>query len=373
VNSRNQSLDVLRGIAMLLVLGRHFNYFPLWRRAGWIGVDLFFVLSGFLISGLLFQEYKNTGRLDVRRFILRRGLKIWPSYYLLILATMLFYVFIARASEHPFPKHEVAVSALFIRNYFGADGFNFLAHTWSLAVEEHFYLLLPLLLLMLIRLRALRLIPWLFTLLAIGCLALRFWIPQTPFAWATHLRMDGLFAGVALGYLYHFRKKAFRWLTGHYALIICAFCIAPAFVLQPESRFMQTAGLSLLMIGFTFLVAWSVVRSSQNVPTHLLARIGFYSYSIYLWHFLFSRLFNMFFPASLIGFLTGISGAIVCGSAAACMIEVPVLTLREHWLPSLSKPLIYAAPRRPVSSEGNKSHHLCLHWEHSGILDLRKQ
>ena len=133
MNSRNQSLDVLRGIAILLVLGRHFNYFPLWRQAGWIGVDLFFVLSGFLISGLLFQEYKNTGKLDVRRFILRRGLKIWPSYYLLILATMLFYVFIARASEHPFPKHEVAVSALFIRNYFGADGFNFLAHTWSLA------------------------------------------------------------------------------------------------------------------------------------------------------------------------------------------------------------------------------------------------
>ena len=59
MNSRNQSLDVLRGIAILLVLGRHFNYFPLWRQAGWIGVDLFFVLSGFLISGLLFGNTRT--------------------------------------------------------------------------------------------------------------------------------------------------------------------------------------------------------------------------------------------------------------------------------------------------------------------------
>src|SRR5438552_10759297 len=64
---RNRSLDVLRGVAVLLVIGHHHPYFPIWHRAGGVGVDLFFVLSGFLISGLLFSEYKRSGRIDFLR------------------------------------------------------------------------------------------------------------------------------------------------------------------------------------------------------------------------------------------------------------------------------------------------------------------
>ena len=65
---RSQSLDVLRGIAILLVLGRHAPYYVLWTRVGWTGVWLFFVLSGFLISGLLFREFKERGTIDLSRF-----------------------------------------------------------------------------------------------------------------------------------------------------------------------------------------------------------------------------------------------------------------------------------------------------------------
>jgi peptidoglycan/LPS O-acetylase OafA/YrhL len=86
---RVRQLDILRAIAVLLVLGRHEHANALWRRCGWVGVDLFFVLSGFLISGLLFSEYKKRGRLDLPRFYIRRGLKIYPSFYVLILATFL--------------------------------------------------------------------------------------------------------------------------------------------------------------------------------------------------------------------------------------------------------------------------------------------
>src|ERR1043166_5890812 len=85
---RIHSLDFLRGLAVLLVLFRHLpndntsGVLHFIQAIGWTGVDLFFVLSGFLISGLLFTEFNRTGKLDVKRFWLRRGMKIWPSYFL---------------------------------------------------------------------------------------------------------------------------------------------------------------------------------------------------------------------------------------------------------------------------------------------------
>ena len=79
------------------MLGRHFRHYTLWTKVGWIGVDLFFVLSGFLISGLLFTEYQRHGSIDFWRFILRRGLKIWPAYYLLLAVTAVFSLLVCRA------------------------------------------------------------------------------------------------------------------------------------------------------------------------------------------------------------------------------------------------------------------------------------
>src|ERR1035441_4294981 len=89
---RNTNLDALRGIAILMVLGRHaglavdylhatnpFTFYTM--RIGWAGVDLFFVLSGFLISGLLFADYSQWGRIHLKRFYIRRGFKIWPAFY----------------------------------------------------------------------------------------------------------------------------------------------------------------------------------------------------------------------------------------------------------------------------------------------------
>src|ERR1051325_7889657 len=88
MNQRNQSLDVLRGVAVLLVIAYHYPYFSIMKIA-WIGVDLFFVLSGFLISGLLFLEIQRTGSIRIGRFLLRRGFKIYPAFYFYILLTAL--------------------------------------------------------------------------------------------------------------------------------------------------------------------------------------------------------------------------------------------------------------------------------------------
>src|SRR5580698_10147645 len=98
---RNVNLDALRAIAILMVLGRHGGETlallgavtlssRFITRIGWAGVDLFFVLSGFLVSGLLFKGYQERRRSDVSRFYIRRGLKIWPSLYTLIAVGLLF-------------------------------------------------------------------------------------------------------------------------------------------------------------------------------------------------------------------------------------------------------------------------------------------
>lgn len=103
---RNQNLDVLRRIPILLVLGRHFDVFPLWTRIGWAGVDLFFVLSGFLISGLLFTEKLRFGTIRIRRLYVRRALKIYAPFYAYLTVTFA----LLRAAHQP-------ESAFFLRRF----------------------------------------------------------------------------------------------------------------------------------------------------------------------------------------------------------------------------------------------------------------
>jgi peptidoglycan/LPS O-acetylase OafA/YrhL len=86
---RQKSLDFLRGI-VILVLFRHSNVVEILTQIGWIGVDLFFVLSGFLVSGLLFKEYITYGSINAKLFFIRRGLKIYPLFYFAILLTVAF-------------------------------------------------------------------------------------------------------------------------------------------------------------------------------------------------------------------------------------------------------------------------------------------
>ena len=342
-SGRNVSLDVLRCFAILLVLGRHLPYYRLWSRIGWVGVDLFFVLSGFLVSGLLFSEFKSTGRLDFKRFIIRRGFKIWPPFYGFLAATAMLFV----AGHHGVPWNSLLVSSVFLQNY-SHDPLitnGVFVHLWSLAVEEHFYILLPLLLTVLSlvprKKNVFDWIPRIFIFLAITCLLLRsFLLPAGHLAWATHYNIDNLFAGVLLGYLYHFKKPWFQKMTGHYALLIALVFCAPAAWLDTYSRFMQTIGLTFLMIGFSFLLAWCVDRAPQSRLGTRLARpfalIGFYSYSIYLWHMYCYVAFKSMGSTAL-AFWTSVAISIGLGILMSKLIEIPSLAAREKWFPSINR------------------------------------
>lgn len=144
LGNRIPSLDGLRAIAVTLVVLKHMSsshaFGPdyLWRlQLGDLGVRVFFVISGFLITHLLMLERESKGRIDLPAFYLRRCLRIFPAYFA-FLGLMLLAMAVDLQNA---PLKQFAVAALYLSNYL--DTPNFLGHTWSLSVEEQFYLLWP--------------------------------------------------------------------------------------------------------------------------------------------------------------------------------------------------------------------------------------
>lgn len=357
---RIKRLDVLRFVAVMLVLVCHGQIVPIFSRIGWVGVDLFFVLSGFLISGLLYSEFKRRGGISLRRFFIRRGLKIYPAFYVMVLVT-----FIARRILHQTtPLGPYLREIFFVQNY----NIGIWAHTWTLGVEEHFYIFLPIFFLLLLRYsrdqdNPFNSVPLAFTIIAVSCFLLRattiYLTPAARFVspmvrTPTHDRMDSLFFGVFISYFCHFRpavierlfdstrkRIAVGLLVG--ALLACSFC-------STENHFLLTFGLSFLYLGFGGLLLMST-QIHDVLPSWLAglvqwvgtacAFVGTYSYSIYLWHGPFQafapgvlrRLFQIRFD-SLQQFWFYMIGSIVFGILMATLIEFPVLRLRDRLYPA---------------------------------------
>jgi peptidoglycan/LPS O-acetylase OafA/YrhL len=132
-------LDGYRAVAVLLVIVYHFGHS--WVPGG-LGVLMFFVLSGFLITWLLLREEDSRGRVSLRGFYLRRGLRIFPAFYAYFLVGLVYLL----VRQVPVPWGHAASSLLYVSNYY--EGVvrppeSFVSHTWSLAIEEQFYLLWP--------------------------------------------------------------------------------------------------------------------------------------------------------------------------------------------------------------------------------------
>ncbi len=382
VASRVLQLDVLRGVAILMVLGRHHPLYPSdsgvfeplfasWKNFGWSGVDFFFVLSGFLIGGLLFRELNQQGALDVKRFMIRRGLKIWPAYFLLILAA--FALTLLRFHSLTAAWHIMWPNFLHVQNYVeNAD--RPAEQTWSLAVEEHFYLMLPLLLLLLWRFgkpRFLWLLPLVSLLVAAFCLLARLRINAIPLdavmhTFATHLRIDSMFCGVLLAYLFHFHPERWKqWSRYPFVLLLAGFAL-----LVPVARanlettpWVYSWGFCLLYLGYGLILMGALAWPKRATP-HVLARslawVGVCSYPIYLWHgFLAQRPSEWLsrhthLPATLewlLITLVYLSLAIASGALLGLLVDKPVLRLRNRLFPARAS--VFSAPDRkpPVFSE----------------------
>lgn len=307
-NNRLREIDFLRGCAIILVLLRHSFLFQFTVNMGWIGVDLFFVLSGFLVSGLLFKEHLKYGSINPGRFLIRRGFKIYPIFYL----SYIFYL-VPIIQKSGLDLRGLFADLTFSQNYFWGYGYAY-PTSWSLAVEEHFYFALAFFLWLGLRKKYIKLeVPASLKglsqteirIIAVMLICLCFRVYQNAFhsemsaqnITMTHLRIDSLLSGVLISYLFYFRREyleaVFRkykyWLS---VLSIAAISWTP-FMDPLRSFFIKTIGFSLLYLSFSFLLVSFLLIKNINEKLNrffttqvvdLISKIGFCSYSIYIVH-----------------------------------------------------------------------------------------
>ncbi|HEY1808681.1 MAG TPA: acyltransferase [Acidobacteriaceae bacterium] len=345
--ARSIELDFVRGIAILLVMGLHFVTVPTrnplflilqypGKRFGGAGVDIFFVLSGFLVGGLLMKEYSKTEALDAKRFILRRGLKIWPQYYVFILLEII-------THAHPL-KTFLWQNLLHVQNYTGSS----ISHSWSLAVEEHFYLALAFGMGWMVRRKwtAGRMLTVFLLVMAVVFVSRTicfFTLGHHSAFEDTHNRIDSLLCGVILALLFYFFPERFAFISRRKLPLALIVGLVVIFLCTVQSNLISdTIGLTLLYLGaaaFLLLVYSHSQRIRQWLVYRIIAAIGVYSYAIYLYQNSIrypSLHIAMHFPAPLrwpVLMIFQYSAAILAGVIMTRLVEWPFLRYRDRILP----------------------------------------
>jgi peptidoglycan/LPS O-acetylase OafA/YrhL len=297
-------LDGIRGIAILLVLAQHINL-PSSTLAGLVGVNLFFVLSGYLITSLLIKEQDKTGRIDLRRFYERRIRRLIPALVAVLIATGVLMVAFGRIADYPF---QAIVSLFYAADIAKAMNLNlgYLGHTWSLALEEQFYLIWPALLIFLPR----RFLAPIAIIGIVVAVALQFLlVPDNVLA---HFRPDVRADAILWGCLIALVPVAIpRWasIAGLIGVIVLSF--TPFW--WPHAISVASVLSALVVAG-----AGSLTRGLCVGP---LVRIGQISYGMYLWHAIPVGLFE---KETLAGN--------VFAMAAVVAITIGVALISERWI-----------------------------------------
>ena len=341
------ALDGLRGVAIALVVAFHAFGRP---RGGTLGVDLFFVLSGFLITALLLEEHETTGRIDVRRFYLRRARRLLPALAVLLASFLLVGVAAAAAGSFQ-PRIFVGIGAAvtYSSNIVVAASPSAvpagLVHLWSLAAEEQFYLVWPLVVVLLLRIGSVRLVAKALVVLIALAVVYRVQLVMRGAStgrvyYAPDTHADSLLIGCvfaccfvrgALPRAILSRTRARSTVGG------AAFCLVIATALLITQLPWRMA-YELLVIPTGFALAAGILIASAvsggSVLAHALSArplvaLGGISYSLYLWHLPVlvalagtSRSLNL-------RSVTAVALAIVAAAASRRLVELPFLSRRR--------------------------------------------
>jgi peptidoglycan/LPS O-acetylase OafA/YrhL len=355
--TRHFGLDTLRALAILVVMLYHLTIFgELPSRIlpvtdfGWMGVDLFFVLSGFLIGQQALKPYLTGQRLAIVEFYRRRAYRILPAY--LVVLALYFLVPGWRESPRLPPLWKFLTFTMNFGISFDRHAFS---HAWSLCVEEHFYLVLPLLVVLLMRRPSVRkTVTVLVSVLLFGILLRAFLITHYPddvwtgIYYPSYTRLDGLLTGFALAVLRTFRPGWWNTLMqrGHTLFLtgtVCIGCVLWMFRKHDLGSNTGSAmwgiilGLPLLSLGLGLITASSVSKNGLlarvKVPgAEIIATLAF---SLYLTHKAVGYVVMQHFPQITLSQGPGswLLYAVTCFSAALLLhvaVERPFLRLRDR-------------------------------------------
>jgi len=342
---RIRELDGLRAFAVAAVVIFHAlgDRFP----GGFLGVDIFFVISGFIITRVLLQEQAETNGISIKRFYIRRIIRLWPAFFALLLA-----VVAAQTIENVIVnKMEystyvlttfAAASAMNWIRAFDFSGGGILGHTWSLSVEEQFYLIWPALLTALIGMKKKKILLIVISIASISILWRICLVLDGATAARTYngldTRLDALLIGCALA-IFGAENIAARWVRTF--IPVCLGFIGLAFTVTWQSIFLNTVGFTLVALMAALLV-FSAARPDPIVTAVLGNRLavwlGARSYSLYLWHYPMLHWMG----------LTGLPAKISIPAAVLASLLAADLSYRFVERPLLKR-VAFAQPKAPIS------------------------
>lgn len=381
-NNRLYGLDTLRAIAIIIVLIYHYkvvvssdNLFGFMSQLGWTGVDLFFVLSGYLIGNQILSAIANKQDFSLKLFYIRRFLRTLPNYYFVLALYFLF----------PVPLSGTATASLwsfltFTQNLDMRPGETF-THSWSLCIEEQFYLIFPIIALLIAYAKRSITLAWaaLISAMLLAMFLRGFnWyehgeaaISIQPFMqhiyYSSFTRFDELLPGVAIALLKNFHPATYTAILrrGNLLLIAGLAGVGIMFYVFQNHAYIEgygrtfrvvTFGYSFLAISFGMLV---LAALSPNSILHRIripgaARLALWSYAIYLIHKpVFQVLkvpltdYGIDINAS-IGVAIIMAVSILCGWMLYQFIETPFMNLRSRFFPSnthSAKPIQHSTAR----------------------------
>ena len=342
---RIHSLQGLRAVCITFVVLSHLSGTQNFPRShvleiyGNLGVRIFLVVSGYLITGQLLKEYSRSGTISLRRFYARRSLRIFPAAYVFMVAAIATHWAVLSGGN-------MLTALTYTVNYY-QRGDHVLGHLWSLGIEEQYYLIWPLTLLLFYRRRL-----WIVAaVIAAGPpLRILFWL-----IWGTAglnhpfpVFMDALAMGSAMAilepHLVRFQKAfASRWFV-----IVPALTVLLLATQLWNSRIYQSVGLSGLHLGIALSIKHVMTRRYALLNAWPVVWLGAASYSLYLWQQIFlNRGSSSFWTA----FPQNIALAILLATASYHLIERPFLKLRERWT-GKRRPLVDIESARQQTTQG---------------------